>query len=139
MVHLLGPLVAKIIYHIKNSKNLAEELSEVDIDPWDMLFSHGVVSLFTNTPIPQMIDIIQGRLKSDKTLKQRTLLEVDDIIEMLKFVLNTTYFSVRGQIYQQMFGTTMGSLVSPIVANLCKEDLEQRDIVSALEDCKPKF
>ena len=108
MVHLLGPLVAKIIYHIKNSKNLAEELSEVDIDPWDMLFSHGVVSLFTNTPIPQMIDIIQGRLKSDKTLKQRTLLEVDDIIEMMTFVLNTTYFSFKGQIYQQMFGTTNG-------------------------------
>ena len=33
----------------------------------------------------------------------------------------------------------MGSPVSHIVANLWLEDLEQRSIASALEDCKPKF
>ena len=60
------------------------------------------------------------------------------IVELLEFVLNTTYFSFEGQIYQQMFGTAMGSPVSPIVANLCMEDLEQRAIANALEDCKPK-
>ena len=34
-----------------------------------------------------------------------------DIMELLEFVLNTTYFSFRGQIYQQKFGTAMGSPV----------------------------
>ena len=47
------------------------------------------------------------------------LLEVDDITELLEFVLNTTYFSWNhGQIYQQIFGYAMGSPVSPIVAKL---------------------
>ena len=82
--------------NITNSKHLGEELREVDIDAGDMLCCHGVVSLITNTPIPQTIDIIQKRLKHDKTLKQRTLLEVEDIIEFLEFVLNTTYFSFWG-------------------------------------------
>ena len=69
------------------------------IDPGYMLCSNDVLLMYTNTPIPQTIDIIQERLKSDKTLKQRTLLEVDNIIELLEFVLNTTYFSCRGQIH----------------------------------------
>ena len=43
----------------------------------------------------------------------------------------------RGQIYQQKFGTAMGSPVSPIVANLFMEDLEQRAMESASEELRP--
>ena len=45
----------------------------------------------------------------------------------------------RGQVYQQKFGTAMGSPVSPIVANLFMEDLEQRAIESAPEELRPKL
>ena len=90
MADFLGPLVGKRKYHIKNSKHLAEELGDVHIDPGDMLCSHIVVPFFTNTTIRQTIEIIQERLKSNKTVKQRTLLEIDDIIELLEFVCNTT-------------------------------------------------
>ena len=76
---LFGPLVGKTKYCIKNFKHPAEELSEVHIDPEDMLCFHYVVSLFTNTPIPQTIEIMWERLKRDKTLKKRTLLEMDNI------------------------------------------------------------
>ena len=41
--------------------------------------------------------------------------------------------------YQQKFGTAMGSPVSPIVANLFMEDLEQRAMESAPDDLRPKF
>ncbi len=45
----------------------------------------------------------------------------NDIIELLGFVLTTTYFSFRAQIYRQIFGAAMGSPVSAIVANLFME------------------
>ena len=45
----------------------------------------------------------------------------------------------RGQVYQQKFDTAMGSPVSPIVANLFMEDLEQRAIESAPEELRPKL
>ena len=35
-------------------------------------------------------------------------LEEDDILELLEFVLTTTYFAFRGEIYRQKFGTAMG-------------------------------
>ena len=89
--------------------------------------------------IPQTIDIINNRLKKDKTLKKRTFLAPEDLVELLEFVLTTTYFVFRGQVYQQKFGTAMGSPVSPIVANLFMEDLEQRAIESAPEELRPKL
>ena len=90
----------------------ADELKDLKLDDEDMFISHNVVSLFTNTPIPQAIEIIKNRLQKDKSLKKRTLLAPDDIVELLNFVLTTTYFVFRGQVYQQKFGTAMGSLVS---------------------------
>jgi len=70
---------------------------------------------------------------------QATLLEQKDIIELLEFILTTTYFSFRGQIYRQKFGTAMGSPVSPLVANSFMESLEQKLIATAPEDLKPKL
>ncbi|XP_014672559.1 PREDICTED: uncharacterized protein LOC106813029 [Priapulus caudatus] len=43
------------------------------------------------------------------------------------------------QLYQQKFGTAMGSPVSQIVANLYMEDLEQTAINTASEHIKPRF
>ena len=137
LADLLAPLVGKTKYYVQNSKQLAGEMKEVKLEEDDMFVSHDVVSLFTNTPIPQSIEIISNKLKKDKTLKKRTLLAPEDIVELLEFVLTTTYFMFRGQVYQQKFGTAMGSPVSPIVANLFMEDLEQRAMESASAELRP--
>jgi len=90
-----------------------------------------VVSLFTNTPISEALEIIRNQLENDKRLKDRTNLETDDIMELLESVVTTTYFTFRGVIYQQRSGTAMGSPVSPIIANLFMEWLEQPAIATA--------
>ena len=137
LADLLAPLVGKTKYHVQNVKQLAGETKAVKLEEDDMFVSHDVVSLFTNTPIPQSIEIISNKLKKDKTLKKRTLLTPENIVELLEFVLTTTYFMFRGQIYQQKFGIAMGSPVLPIVANLFMEDLEQRAMESASAELRP--
>ncbi|XP_014676727.1 PREDICTED: uncharacterized protein LOC106816618 [Priapulus caudatus] len=139
LADLLAPLVGTTEHHIKNSTELAEELKTIRMKPDEISFSHDVVSLFTNTPIPESINIIKSRLEADKTLKKRTNLTTDDIIELLTFVLMTTYFKFRDQIYNQKFGAAMGSPVSPIVANLYMEWLETEAIATAPADLKPKL
>ena len=42
-----------------------------------------------------------------------------------------TYFSFQGQFFEQVEGAAMGSPVSPIVANLCMEYLEQNALSTA--------
>ena len=97
------------------------------------------LSLLTNTPIEKCLDIIKGRLDEDTTLKDRTKLNSVDIIELLQFILTTTYFSFRGQIYCQIFGAAMSSSVSAIVADLYMEWLEKEAILTAPLDCRPRF
>ena len=49
---------------------------------------------------------------------------IDDTFLLLEFCLKNTYFSSQGQLFEQVEGEAMGSLVSPIVANLYMEYLE---------------
>jgi len=43
----------------------------------------------------------------------------------IEFVLSSTYFKFRNKIYKQIFGTPMGSPLSPIIADLVMRDLEE--------------
>ena len=114
-------------------------MSSVFVEEDDIFNSHDVVSLFTNTPIEKCLDIIKDRIDNDSSLNNRTKLNSNDITELLQFVLTTTYFRFRGSIYRHIFGAAMGSPVSPIVANLFMEKLEQEPIATAPMECKPKF
>ena len=136
---LLFPLAGKTEHHVLNSKKFVEDLSTLVLDEDEALLSHDVVSLFTNVPIPQALAVIRARLEQDETLSERTALTVDDIMELMDFVMATTYFQFREKFFEQVFGTAMGSPVSVVVSNLFMEDLEQKALQSAPLDIKPRF
>ena len=115
---ILRPIEGDKQFHIKDSKDFTTKLKEIILGADEILMSHDVVSLFTNVPIPKALEITRSKLLHDSTLADRTNLEVDDIIELLSLVLNTTYFQYDGVIYQQKFGAAMGGPCSPVVANI---------------------
>ncbi|XP_072043299.1 uncharacterized protein [Amphiura filiformis] len=137
MADILAPLIGKTEHHVNNSQQLAEELTGVMINDGEMFNSHDVVSLCTNVPIEETLIIIREKLEADHSLKKRTNLNVDDLMEILKFLCTTTYFVFRGQIYRQRFGTAMGSPVSAIFAEFCMEFLDQQAIATVPMDCRP--
>ena len=53
LADLHGPLVGTREHHLKNSKELAAELSSVTLEQEDTFNSHDVVSLFTKTPVQE--------------------------------------------------------------------------------------
>ena len=55
---------------------------------------------------------------------------------LLGFCLHNKYFSFQNKFYEQVEGAAMGSLVSPIVANLYMEYFEREALQSA---CAPRF
>jgi len=90
-------------------------------------------------PVDLALQVIRERLEGNKELHTRTCLAVEDIMDLLKFIVTTTYFSFRAVIYQQKFGAAMVSPVSPLLANLFMEWLEKQDIATAPVECKPKL
>ena len=39
--------------------------------------------------------------------------------------MNSTYFKFNGKFYKQKFGTPIGSVISPVLAEMVMEDLEE--------------
>jgi len=139
LADILAPMVGKTEQFVKNSQHLAENLAGLHLETNEMLISHDVVSLFTNTKVVESLEVIRDRLERDKTWRYETLLEVNDVMELLELILTTTYFIFRGQIYRQKFGTAMGSPVFPLVANLYMEHLEQKLLATAPMELKPRL
>ena len=70
-------------------------------------------------------------LEKDEKLLDRTVLTVQNIIDLLGFCLHNKYFSFQNRFYEQVKRAAMGSLVNPIVANLYMEHFEREALWSA--------
>ena len=108
-----------------------EQVRHITLVPGECLSSYDVSALFRSVQIDPVLKIIKDLLVKDPTLKYRTVIGVDDIILLLEFCLKNTYFSFKGQFFEQVEGVAMGSPVSPIVANLYMEYLEQKVLSTA--------
>ena len=108
-----------------------EQVRHITLVPGECLSSYDVSVLFTLVPIDPALKVIKDLLEKDPTLKDRTVIGVDDIIHLLEICLKNTYFSFQGQFFEQVEGASMGSLVSPIVANLYMEYIEQKALSTA--------
>ena len=111
---------------LPNPKTIVEQVKQIKLEPGECLSSYDVSPLFTSVLIDPALNIIKDLLDKDTTLKERTVMEVSDIILLLEFCLKNTYLSFQDQFYEQVEGAAMGSPVSPIVANLYMEYLETK-------------
>ena len=131
LAKILKPLVGKSSHHTTSTQDFVEQARHIKLEPGECLSSYDVSALFTSVPIDPVLNIIKDLLDKDTTLKKRTVMEVGDIILLLEFCLKNTYFSFQGLFYEQVEGAAMGSPVSPIVANLYMEYLEQKALSTA--------
>ena len=131
LAKIFKPLVGKSPHHINSTQDFVEQVKHITLAPGECLSCYDVSALFTLVPVDPALNIIRDLLEKDHTLKERTVLAVSDIILLLEFCLKNTYFSFQDQFYEQVEGVAMGSPVSPIVANLYIEYLEQKGLSTA--------
>ena len=137
LARIIKPLVGSTELHVNNSKEFIEEIKKIKLEEGECITSYDVSALFTSIPIPSALDIINNKLLQDADLQNRTNMTTPNIIELLDFCLNNTYFTFKGVFYQQTKGAAMGSPVSPIVANIFMEAFESRALSTAVHP--PKF
>ena len=129
---VLKPLVGKSPHYIQSTSDSVSKVRKVTLLPGECLSPYNVTALFTSVPIHPALNIIRDLLETDETLSNRCVLPAQSIIELLGFCLHNTYFSFQKKFYEQVEGTAMGSLVSPIVANLYMEHFEGEALRSPL-------
>ena len=130
LASILTPLVGKNCHSIKNTKELVNKLRSLEIPPARKLLSYDVTALFTSVPVDKDWKSSQ-RLQEDDTLTSCTEMTIPQIVELLDFCLNTTYFIYDGAYFQQTHGAAMGSSIAPLVANCYMEQFEKVAISTA--------
>ena len=84
-----------------------------------------VVSLFTKVPIDETLTVVRDKLAADPLLEECTCIPIDNLMEMLTFCVETTYFGMGSDIYRQEEGLAVGSSLSPGLANIYTEYFEE--------------
>ena len=85
---ILKPLVGKSPHHINSTQDFAEQAKQFKLEPGECFSSYDVSALFTSVPIDPALKVIKDLL--DTTLKERTVMDVGDIILLLEFCLKNT-------------------------------------------------
>ena len=80
-----------------------------------------VSSLFTNVPCDLVLKSLDRRCQ---LIHNNCRIPFDEIINCTKCLFENTYFTFNNNIYLQIFGTPMGSPISPLFADIVMDDLE---------------
>lgn len=125
----LKDLTGNTFSFVKNSSHFVEILTNIEIEDDEIMVSFDVESLFTNVPIEQSVEILRKILMNEG--------RNPDYADLVKHCLVSTYFMWNSEFYLQLDGVAMGSPISPLIANLWMEDIENQAINTAM--FKPKI
>jgi hypothetical protein len=128
---ILSPLARKSESFVKNSRYFVQLLKSVNLQSLGTLVSFDAVNLFTDVPVDEALQVIRNNLHNGDTLTERSVLEVEAIMELVEVCLRTTYFQVDDGFFQQKDSMAMGSSLSPIVSSIYLEHFEKTSLESA--------
>ncbi|XP_046382277.1 uncharacterized protein LOC124153222 [Ischnura elegans] len=128
VANTLQKYVGNTSSHVKNLAHFVEIIRDLTIEKEDIIVSLDVVSLFTNVPIADSVDIVK-KLTSSGIPK--------DFPKLVEHCLKNTFFLWNSCFYEQTDGAAMGSPQSPVMANLFMEDFQAKAIETYQK--KPKL
>ena len=115
---------------VKDSKSFSDHLRLINISEEEDLVSFDISVFFTSIPAPKALDVInrlfyehiedpEAKHKYGSSFRQNTIdLEKDEVMQLLKLVLENCVITFQDKFFKQMHGNAMGSPCSPVVANI---------------------
>ena len=113
LTNRLTPYIPKK-YSVNDTFTFVKEINELKHTN-KFLTSFNVVSLYTNIPLNETID-----LAVDVIIKNEPNLNISrkELSQLFRFATAETHFLFEGKIYDQIDGVVMGSPLAPVLANL---------------------
>ena len=122
---ILSPYLGKISgSHLRNSLDFKDKLrifASNHSTNTGKLVSLDVVSLFTSVPTEAVINFISRKIDAGVI---QIPIEKPQFLSLIELCVNNNYFQFKDQYYRQKFGISMGSPLSPVLANLFMEYFE---------------
>jgi predicted GIY-YIG superfamily endonuclease len=120
LADILKP-IATNKYTVKDSFTFTNDIFSLSDIPF--MCSFDIVSLYTNIPVNETIDICLSKLFYETDLVSN--LTKMQMKKLLVFCLKQNHFSFEGQYYDQIDGVAMGSPLGPILANIFMAHFEE--------------
>jgi hypothetical protein len=121
-------LTLKNQYNVKNSTNLATDLTKLKLNKNHILITYDIKDLYVNIPIDETITITKSML-----LKNNNAQVTQQIITLMENILSQNYFTFQNKTYQPEKGVSMGSALSSTIAALFLQHLEDIQIKQLLD------
>jgi hypothetical protein len=145
---ILKPAVNRIKNRCDSSIKFVKQLHEFSKTQSDCkaiaMASFDVAALFDNVSIEKFLEIIPGILTATEPSWRNTdspfrNCPTDKIVEILKLVLQSSYFRFKDNVYRQKRGCPMGSPLSVAVAEIYMDYIETEILKSCPADYRPLF
>ena len=121
-------------YSLSSTSDFINQLNEYSFSGTEVMVSYDVVSLFTNVPLAETIQLVADYVYKDKSRKHSFSKTV--FINMLQKATGGM-FLYKDQLYRQVDGVAMGSPLGPTLANFFLGHIE-KELFSNI-DFAPKF
>ena len=101
-----------------------EKLKQFQFSKSQVMVSFDVVSLFTNVPLSETIELIADRIYTEDNSNAASFNR--DIFKKLIFLATQGIFMFSDRLYKQMDGVTMGHPLAPTLANFFLGHLKEK-------------
>jgi len=118
---VLNTSIKKPSSHVKDSWSFANYIRNKTIAAHEILLSLDVTALFNNIPKELVMRAIESRWGD---IQKSVKFDLTQFVHALDLILSSTCFSFNDTYYEQIYGSPMGSPLSPILADMVMDDLE---------------
>ena len=124
MVEILTPLTNNT-HTIKDTFDFVNKVTNIDHNIDRYMVSFDVVSLFTNIPTVETIEIILDEAFKEK-VEYFNNLNREELKKLLIICTQKSHFQFNGNYYEQIDGVAMGSPLGPLFASFFMSSFERK-------------
>ena len=132
--YFLVPIVQKHHTYIRDTSDFIDKLESIKPRADCLLCSFDISQMFTNCPIDEILSAVRIAYDGfDKTQYKIKCPPTDDLMHLLKTVLENNIFEFNGNLHQQCLGSAIGACCAPECCNILMYQI-MRDILSKFEN-----